>query len=108
MARLAEQGIDRPTPIQQQAIPILLSGQDLMGLAQTGTGKTAAYLLPLIQKLSEDKVAKGPRRPRVLALAPTRELAHQISISLRDFSRGVTCVMSPSVAASGIIIRYLP
>ena len=61
-----------------------------MGLAQTGTGKTAAYLLPLIQKLREDKVAKGPRRPRVLALAPTRELAHQISISLRDFSRGVT------------------
>ena len=90
MARLAEQGIDRPTPIQQQAIPVLLSGQDLMGLAQTGTGKTAAYLLPLIQKLSEDKGAKGPRRPRVLVLAPTRELAHQISISLRDFSRGVT------------------
>ncbi len=90
MARLAEQGIDRPTPIQQQAIPVLLSGQDLMGLAQTGTGKTAAYLLPLIQKLSEDETAKGPRRPRVLVLAPTRELAHQISISLRDFSRGVT------------------
>ena len=49
MARLAEQRIDKPTPMQQQAIPVLLSGQDLMGLAQTGTGKTAAYLLPLIQ-----------------------------------------------------------
>ncbi|MGB1895182.1 MAG: DEAD/DEAH box helicase [Candidatus Puniceispirillaceae bacterium] len=90
MARLAEQGIDKPTPIQQQAIPVLLSGQDLMGLAQTGTGKTAAYLLPLIQKLSEGAKGKGPRRPKVLVLAPTRELAHQISISLRDFSRGIT------------------
>ncbi|MGC6474251.1 MAG: DEAD/DEAH box helicase [Candidatus Puniceispirillaceae bacterium] len=90
MARLAEQGIDKPTPIQQQAIPVLLSGQDLMGLAQTGTGKTAAYLLPLIQKLSEGEKGKGPRRPKVLVLAPTRELAHQISISLRDFSRGIT------------------
>lgn len=90
MARLAEQGIDKPTPIQEQAIPVLLSGQDLMGLAQTGTGKTAAYLLPLIQKLSEGDTCKGPRRPKVLVLAPTRELAHQISISLRDFSRGVT------------------
>ena len=60
-----------------------------MGLAQTGTGKTAAYLLPLIQKLSEEKIGKGPRLPRVLVLAPTRELAHQVSISLRDFSRGI-------------------
>ncbi len=88
--RLAELGIDKPTPIQEQAIPALLSGQDLMGLAQTGTGKTAAYLLPLIQKLSEGQIGKGPRRPRVLVLAPTRELAHQVSISLRDFSRGIT------------------
>ena len=88
--RLAELGIDKPTPIQEQAIPALLSGQDLMGLAQTGTGKTAAYLLPLIQKLSEEKTGKGPRLPRVLVLAPTRELAHQVSISLRDFSRGIT------------------
>ena len=88
--RLSELGIDKPTPIQEQAIPALLSGQDLMGLAQTGTGKTAAYLLPLIQKLSEEKTGKGPRLPRVLVLAPTRELAHQVSISLRDFSRGIT------------------
>ena len=88
--RLSELGIDKPTPIQEQAIPALLSGQDLMGLAQTGTGKTAAYLLPLIQKLSEEKTGKGPRLPRVLVFAPTRELAHQVSISLRDFSRGIT------------------
>ena len=88
--RLSELGIDEPTPIQKQAIPALLSGQDLMGLAQTGTGKTAAYLLPLIQKLSEEKGGKLPRLPRVLVLAPTRELAHQVSVSLRDFSRGIT------------------
>src|ERR1044072_4737024 len=67
-------GYTEPTPIQQQAIPVILSGQDLIGCAETGTGKTAAFLLPIIQKLTERK------RPgiRVLVLAPTRELALQI------------------------------
>ena len=67
-------GYTEPTPIQQQAIPVILSGQDLIGCAETGTGKTAAFLLPIIQKISDRK------RPgiRVLVLAPTRELALQI------------------------------
>ena len=67
-------GYTEPTPIQKQAIPIVLSGQDLIGCAETGTGKTAAFLLPIIQRISERS------RPgvRVLVLAPTRELALQI------------------------------
>src|SRR5438105_13275873 len=66
-------GYNEPTPIQRQAIPVVLSGRDLIGCAETGTGKTAAFLLPVIQKISERS------RPgiRVLVLAPTRELALQ-------------------------------
>ena len=67
-------GFDTPTPIQQQAIPFVLQGRDVLGLAQTGTGKTAAFMLPILQRLT-----RGPlRRPRVLIIAPTRELAEQI------------------------------
>lgn len=74
-------GYTTPTPIQHQAIPVVLEGRDVLGLAQTGTGKTAAFLLPILQRLT-----KGPlRRVRVLIVAPTRELAeqtHQMSIDL--------------------------
>jgi ATP-dependent RNA helicase RhlE len=67
-------GFSLPTPIQQQAIPVVLKGRDVLGLAQTGTGKTAAFMLPILQRLT-----KGPlRRVRVLIVAPTRELAEQI------------------------------
>ena len=74
-------GYTTPTPIQHQAIPVVLEGRDVLGLAQTGTGKTAAFLLPILQRLT-----KGPlHRVRVLIVAPTRELAeqtHQMSIDL--------------------------
>lgn len=73
-------GYEEPTPIQQQAIPHVLAGRDVMGLAQTGTGKTAAFALPILQRLERDRAAQGPRvrKPRVLVVAPTRELAEQI------------------------------
>ncbi|MCB0338180.1 MAG: DEAD/DEAH box helicase [Bdellovibrionales bacterium] len=71
---LESEGFDTPTPIQKEAIPVLLKGEDVLGLAQTGTGKTAAFVLPILQKLS---VAKS-REVRALILAPTRELAQQI------------------------------
>src|SRR6185436_3108386 len=79
-------GYTEPTPIQRQAIPVVLSGQDLIGCAETGTGKTSACLLPIIQKLSERK------RPsiRVLVLAPTRELAHQIQKNYGEFNKTKT------------------
>ena len=76
-------GYTKPTPIQQQAIPVILSGRDLIGCAETGTGKTAAFLLPIVQRLSE-----RPRPGvRVLILAPTRELALQIHANYRELNQ---------------------
>ena len=83
---IASQGLTEPTPIQQEAIPVILAGHDLIGLAQTGTGKTAAYLLPLLNKLLNKRKANEVRRTSVLILAPTRELAYQISESIKAFS----------------------
>ncbi len=80
-----------PTPIQEQSIPILLKGHDLLGIAQTGTGKTAAFALPILQHMLRRKVSEGkcPRHVRVLILAPTRELAAQIGEQLGIFTRGL-------------------
>lgn len=84
---LEEVGYTQPTPIQEQAIPHLLEGTDLLGIAQTGTGKTAAFALPLLQRLSEENIPAEPRRPRALILAPTRELALQIHEELALYGR---------------------
>jgi ATP-dependent RNA helicase RhlE len=75
------------TPIQEQAIPLLLKGRDLLGIAQTGTGKTAAFMLPSIQRLAESDKRPQPRTCRMLVLAPTRELASQIAESARGYAR---------------------
>ena len=80
---LAEQNYNTPTPIQSEAIPLVLAGHDLLGGAQTGTGKTAAFGLPLLNRLSKQTAANGPRKPRALILVPTRELAVQVNDSLR-------------------------
>src|SRR5580765_8526501 len=84
---LNDAGYTTPTPIQAQAIPLVLSGEDVLGGAQTGTGKTAAFGLPLVQHLSKQTAAKGPRKPRALVLVPTRELAVQVSDSIKSYSR---------------------
>ncbi len=76
-----------PTPIQVQAIPHLLQGRDLLGCAQTGTGKTAAFALPILQRLAADPRRAGPKACRVLVLTPTRELAAQIEASFRTYGR---------------------
>jgi ATP-dependent RNA helicase RhlE len=81
---LVEQGYSTPTPIQAQAIPHLLDGRDLLGIAQTGTGKTAAFTLPILQKLA-DGTKPRPGQPRALILTPTRELAIQIDDSVRNY-----------------------
>ena len=75
------------TPIQEQAIPTLLKGRDLLGIAQTGTGKTAAFMLPSIDRLTQSDKRPQPRSCRMLVLAPTRELASQIAESARAYSR---------------------
>lgn len=80
-------GFDKPTPIQQKAIPLVLAGNDLIGLAQTGTGKTAAFGLPMIERLLAEGRRPDPRNIRALVLAPTRELVNQIADNLRDFVR---------------------
>lgn len=85
---VAEQGYLEPTPIQQQAIPAVLQGRDLMASAQTGTGKTAGFTLPLLQHLiQKEPHAKGRRPVRALILTPTRELAAQIGENVRDYSK---------------------
>ncbi len=84
---LATEGYETPTPIQAQAIPALLEGRDLLGIAQTGTGKTAAFALPLLQRLTSTDRRAGPRSIRVLILTPTRELCIQILNSFRTYGR---------------------
>lgn len=86
--KLAEHGITDPTPIQTEAIPIVLSGRDVMGLAQTGTGKTAAFGLPMIHNLIRIGTRPDPKSVRALILAPTRELAKQICDNLVMFQGG--------------------
>jgi len=84
---LAAENYVKPTPIQAQAIPNLLAGKDVLGIAQTGTGKTAAFALPILHKLSQQRPQKGPRSPRALILAPTRELAIQIGEAFRTYGK---------------------
>jgi len=84
---VAEQGYREPTPIQQKAIPAVLEGRDIMASAQTGTGKTAGFTLPLLQHLSKRAPAKGQRPVRALILTPTRELAAQIGENVLEYSK---------------------
>jgi ATP-dependent RNA helicase RhlE len=77
-------GYEAPTPIQEQAIPLALKGRDLIGLAQTGTGKTAAFTLPIL-----DRLRGGPRRTRALILTPTRELCMQVETSFRKYAKNI-------------------
>ena len=80
-----ELGYSKPTPIQMEAIPHVIEGKDILGIAQTGTGKTAAFSLPLLNHLCINKLRPAAKEPRALVLAPTRELASQITKSLRDY-----------------------
>lgn len=87
--RCEQLGFTEPTPIQKQAIPVVLDGGDIIACAETGTGKTAAFMLPILQKLN---TGKRPVGTKVLVLAPTRELANQIEAATRSFApKGITC-----------------
>lgn len=83
---LKEAGYEKPTPIQLAAIPVILEGHDLLGIAQTGTGKTAAFCLPILQNLTRYNSRPEPKCPRALVLTPTRELAIQIHENLQTYS----------------------
>ncbi|MGA0948756.1 MAG: DEAD/DEAH box helicase, partial [Candidatus Puniceispirillaceae bacterium] len=86
LATLAREGLVAPTPIQAMSIPLLLEGRDLIGLAQTGTGKTAAFLLPLMTHLGYSAAVRAGQPPKALILAPTRELANQIEQNVSKLS----------------------
>jgi ATP-dependent RNA helicase RhlE len=85
---IAEQGYETPTPIQAQAIPAILEGKDVMGAAQTGTGKTAGFTLPILQRLSKGRPAPA-NQARVLILTPTRELAAQVGASVSTYGKNL-------------------
>lgn len=87
LKNLQEAGYETPTPIQAQSIPSLIEGKDLLGIAQTGTGKTAAFTVPMLQKLAGRDFSLTPMRPRSLILAPTRELASQIKENLDKYGK---------------------
>ncbi|MHB1863216.1 MAG: DEAD/DEAH box helicase, partial [Gemmatimonadaceae bacterium] len=87
---VADAGYREPTPIQSQAIPLVLKGRDIMGLAQTGTGKTAAFTLPIV-----DRLTGGPRRTRALILTPTRELCVQVEESVQKYAKYADLDVAP-------------
>ncbi len=87
MQAVTESGYTKPTPIQAQSIPALLEGHDLLGLAQTGTGKTAAFVLPMLQRMMANRKQPQPKSARALILTPTRELAVQINDSIKTYGR---------------------
>jgi ATP-dependent RNA helicase RhlE len=97
---LAAEGYETPTPIQAQAIPHVLAGRDLLGIAQTGTGKTAAFALPILHRLAADRRRAPQRGCRALVLSPTRELASQIAESFRTYGRNLR--LSTAVAFGGV------
>ncbi|MET0180315.1 MAG: DEAD/DEAH box helicase, partial [Novosphingobium sp.] len=86
---LGTKGYADPTPIQRQAIPALLEGRDLLGIAQTGTGKTAAFALPSLHRLAADPQRVKPASCRMLVLSPTRELAAQIAVNIRGYAKNL-------------------
>ena len=79
-------GYDAPTPIQQQVIPLMLKGEDIVGIAQTGTGKTAAFVLPILERLKANQHKAKPKHCGTLIIVPTRELAKQIDDNIEKYA----------------------
>ncbi len=100
---LTTENYTTPTPIQAQAIPYVLEGRDLLGIAQTGTGKTAAFALPILHRLAADRRPATPHSCRVLVLAPTRELASQIQQSFEAYGRNLR--LTSTVVFGGVDMR---
>lgn len=97
---LKEENYVTPTPIQAQTIPIALTGRDVVGIAQTGTGKTAAFALPILHRLLESRIRPQPKTCRVLVLSPTRELSGQILDSFNAYGRHLR--ISSALAIGGV------
>jgi ATP-dependent RNA helicase RhlE len=100
---VTDQGYTEPTPVQRQAIPVILGGRDILAGAQTGTGKTAGFTLPLLQRLNAATRSDGRRRVRALILTPTRELAAQVEESVRIYGKHLS--LSSAVIFGGVKIN---
>lgn len=105
MKSLSAMGYTEPTPIQRKAIPIIMDGRDVLGLAQTGTGKTAAFGLPLVQKLMAIGSMREGRSVRALILSPTRELANQIAEALKMFTRNAHLKVALAVGGQSVNVQ---
>ena len=99
---LVDENYVTPTPVQAAAIPVVLAGRDLIGIAQTGTGKTAAFALPILHKLATNPIRREPKTCRVLVLSPTRELSGQIVDSFESYGRRMR--VSVTLAIGGVPI----
>ncbi len=99
---LTAEGYEKPTPIQAQTIPYALEGRDVCGIAQTGTGKTAAFALPILHRLSQNPRPRRPKSTRVLVLSPTRELSGQIADSFKAYGRNLK--LATTVVFGGVTI----
>src|ERR1700752_3565076 len=97
---LLEENYHTPPPIQTQTIPLALSGRDVVGIAQTGTGKTAAFALPILHRLLQNRIKPQPKTARVLVLSPTRELSGQILDSFNAYGRHMR--LSSALAIGGV------
>src|SRR5215204_1623397 len=97
---LKEENYHTPTPIQTQTIPIAITGRDVVGIAQTGTGKTAAFALPILHRILENRIRPQPKTCRVLVLSPTRELSGQILDSFNAYGRHIR--LSSTLAIGGV------
>src|SRR5947209_8429406 len=102
LATLTSLGYEAPTPIQERTIPILLTGRDLIGQAQTGTGKTAAFALPILEKIDV-----GERATQALVLTPTRELAMQVAEALHTYAHGMVGLSVLPVYGGAPIVHQL-
>jgi ATP-dependent RNA helicase RhlE len=100
MRALKEENYHTPTPIQAQTIPLVVSGRDVIGIAQTGTGKTASFALPILHRLLENRIRPQPKSPRVLVLSPTRELSGQILDSFNAYGRHLR--LTATLAIGGV------
>ena len=103
--RITALGYSTPTAIQEQAIPVAMQGKDLLGIAKTGSGKTASFVLPIIHRLLADKPVQKSRQPKVLVLVPTRELAMQVNEVFRQFSEMLSSSLKSMAVFGGVSIN---
>ncbi len=103
--RITALGYSTPTAIQEQAIPVAMEGKDLLGIAKTGSGKTASFVLPIIHRLLADKPVQKSRQPKVLVLVPTRELAMQVNEVFRQFSETLSSSLKSMAVFGGVSIN---